>query len=425
MKSPRPLGSGVSALAIRRRTLLKGALGVGALGALGATAACGGDEGIKIGSNFSDELPKKGLAAVVDAYGKGVGINTVAHNDFQENITNYLKGGPDDVFTWFAGYRMQYFAEKNLVGDLTDVWGDIGSGFSAAMKQQSTGTDGKQYFVPFYYYPWAVFYRKSVFEQNGYQVPSTLDQFTALAQQMQADGLVPLAFGDKDGWPAFGTFDYLDLRINGYEFHRDLMAGEKAWNSPEVKTVFDTWRGLLPYHQPDSLGRTWQEAMGAVQKREAAMYVTGLFAGNQFDEADRADLDFFAFPEVDAAVGTDAVEAPIDGFMLAARPRDEGAATELLRYLGSAKAEDTYLKVDPNNVAAHDDADASGYSELQKKSAELVGNAKSISQFLDRDTVPSFASTVMIPQIQEFIRTPDDIDGVLSSIESQKKEHFT
>ena len=40
-----------------------------------------------------------------------------------------------------------------------------------ASRSASTGDDGKQYFVPFYYYPWALFYRKSLFEEKGYQVP--------------------------------------------------------------------------------------------------------------------------------------------------------------------------------------------------------------------------------------------------------------
>ena len=41
-----------------------------------------------------------------------------------------------------------------------------------------------------------------------------------------------------------------------------------------------------------------------------------------------------------------------------------------------------------------------------------MSKAKSISQFLDRDTRPDFASTVMIPSLQEFIRNPNDIDGL-------------
>ncbi|HEY0453818.1 ABC transporter substrate-binding protein [Actinophytocola sp.] len=417
-------------MALSRRTLLKGMLGAGALAGLAPTlAACGSDSGgggggVTFGSNWSDEVPKKGIADMVAGYSGKVSINTVDHNSFQENINNYLQGGPDDVFGWFAGNRMQFFAEQGLVGDISDVWTDIGSGFSDAMKQQATGKDGKQYFVPLYYYPWAVFYRKSLWQEKGYQPPTTLDQFTALANQMKKDGLIPVAFGDSDGWPAMGTFDYLNLRINGYDFHAQLMAGQKAWNSPQVKSVFDTWRGLLPLHQPDSLGRTWQEAAQSLLRKESGMFTLGLFMGQQFPEGDRDDLDFFPFPEVDPAIGTDAVEAPIDGFMMAAHPRDESGAKKLLGYLGTAKAGDLYLKADPNNIGAHNDADTSGYNALQKKSQELVSKAKSLSQFLDRDTRPDFASTVMIPSLQEFIRNPNDIDGLTKSIEDQKASIF-
>ena len=100
------------------------------------------------------------------------------------------------------------------------------------------------------------------------------------------------------------------------------------------------------------------------------MYLLGMFVGQQFPEgADRDDLDFFPFPEIDSAIGSDVVEAPIDGFMMAARPRNESGAKDLLKYLGTAEAEDTYLKSDPNNIGAHNDADTSGYNALQKKGA--------------------------------------------------------
>jgi multiple sugar transport system substrate-binding protein len=431
MMSPRSFGAGgVSAINVGRRTLLKGMLGAGALAGL---AACGGGNGggsgggdVTLGSNWSDEVPKKAIADVMKGFSGGnVKVNTIDHNSFQENINNYLQGGPDDVFGWFAGYRMQFFAEQGLVGDISDVWAEIGSGFSDAMKQQSTGSDGKQYFVPLYYYPWAVFYRKSVFAEKGYEAPKTMDDFVALATKMKTDGLNPIAFGDSDGWPAMGTFDYLNLRINGYDFHKELMAGEKSWESNEVKAVFDAWREILPFHQPDALGRTWQEAAQSLLNKESGMYTLGMFVGQQFPEGpDRDDLDFFPFPEIDPAIGSDVVEAPIDGFMMAARPRNEDGAKELLKYLGTAKAEDTYLKSDPNNIGAHNDADKSGYNALQKKGEELVSGAKSISQFLDRDTRPDFASTVMIPSLQEFIKNPNDVDGLTKNIESQKKSIF-
>src|SRR3712207_9256232 len=75
-------------------------------------------------------------------------------------------------------------------------------------------------------------------------------------------------------------------------------------------------------------------------------------------------------------------------------------------------------------ISANTGADTSIYNSLQKKSAELVSQAKNISQFLDRDTRPDFASTVVIPAFQEFIKNPDDIDGLTKSLEEQKKSIF-
>ncbi|GAA3450930.1 extracellular solute-binding protein [Dactylosporangium matsuzakiense] len=421
-----------------RRTVLGGAMaGIGGVAATSLLAACGSSDDAKdtgnatgdvtFGSNYSDNVPKTAMANVISGYanGKNVKVNTVDHNSFQENINRYLQGNPDDVFCWFAGYRMQFFAKQGLARDISDVWAEVGGNFSEALKAASTGEDGKQYFLPFYNYPWGVFYRKSVWQQKGYTPPKTLDEFKTLCEKMKTDGLIPVAFADKDGWPAMGTFDYLNMRINGYQFHVDLMAGKQAWTDAKLKTVFDTWRGLLPYHQPGANGRTWQEAAQSLLNKQSGMYVSGTFVGEQFSGADLADLDFFAFPEINSEFGQDSVEAPIDGFMVAAKPKNAAGAKELMKYLATGPAELAYLKNNPTNVAANKTADTSGYSALQKKSAELISGAKHISQFLDRDTRPDFASQVMIPALQTFINKPDDVDGLLKSIEAQKKTIFT
>ena len=205
--------------------------------------------------------------------GVQVTINNVEHNTFQENINNYLQGSPDDVFTWFAGYRMRFFASRGLIGDISDIWPL--DGINDSFKTAATGDDGKQYLAPQSYYPWAVFYRPSVWKEKGYEPPKTLDELETLAKQMQSDQLVPFAFADKDGWPAMGTFDILNMRLNGYQYHIDLMAGKNAWDSPETKKVFDTWRLLLPYHQENALGRTWQEAAQTLQQKKAGMFCWG------------------------------------------------------------------------------------------------------------------------------------------------------
>lgn len=401
----------------------------GAAGTPGNGAGGGGDIGtVTVGSNYSDQVPKDALADVFSNFEETVGgtveVNTVDHNTYQEQINNYLQANPQDVFAWFAGFRMEFFAERDLASPISDVWAEIEGNYSDALKQASTAND-EQYFIPFYYYPWAVFYRRSVFEEGGYTPPESYDDFVALAEQMQSDGLVPIAFADKDGWPAMGTFDYLNLRINGYDYHKALMAGDEAWDSDQVREVFTTWRELLPYHQENALGRTWQEAAQSLANKEAGMYLLGMFVGQQFQGEAYDDLDFFAFPAINTEFGQDTVEAPIDGWMLSRDPGNPDGAKALLEYLASAEAQQTYLANDPNNIAANQSADTSEYNELQQKAVELIGNADHISQFLDRDTRPDFASTVMIPSLQQFLRQPDDIDGLLASIEQQKQSIFT
>ena len=427
---------------VQRRTFLK-ALGVGAAGVglapllAACTGASSGNSGgggsssnasktTTVGSNYSDAVPKAAFAKMIGGWqnesGDTATINTVAHNDFQNNINNYLQGSPDDVFTWFAGFRMRYYAKKGLVTPIDDVWQKIGSNMSDAFAKASTGDDGKKYLVPLYNYPWAVFYRKSVFQSKGYQTPTKWDEFVALCQQMKKDGITPIAFADKDQWPALGTFDYLDMRLNGYDFHIALMAHQKSWDSPEVKKVFDTWKQILPYHDLNgALGRTWQESAQTLLNKKTGMYLLGSFVAQQFTGADLQDLDFFTFPEIDPQYGQDAIEAPIDGLMLSKKGAGNAAAISLLEYCGTGKGQSLYIATDPSDVAAAKDADTSKYNAIQKKSADVISKAKNISQFLDRDALPAFATDVMEPALQNFIKNQTfDAAGV----EAQAKQVY-
>lgn len=415
-----------------RRPLLLGALGLGVAGVAGcgqstsASTASSGGGVITVGSHQSDDVPKKAFADMMAGFKGGeVKINTIQHEAFKENINNYLQGNPDDVFTWFAGYRARYFAQKGLVGDISDVWAKV-SGIPDSMKKSSTDAEGKQIFMPTTYYPWAVFYRPSVFTERGYTVPKTLNEWVTLCDKMKADGLAPIAFADKDGWEAMGTFDMLNLRVNGYDFHVSLMAGKEAWDGDKVKKVFATWKQLLPYHQEASLGRTWQEAAQSLLQKKSGAYLMGMFLQQQFATVPDAkdDLDFFVFPEIDSAIGAKVIEAPVDGFMMAAKPKNLQGAKDLLLYLSTPEAVNITVKADPSVIAANSKADQSGYNALQKKAVKVIEEAEAVSQFLDRDSRPDFASTVVGPAFQAFIKDPNSIDSILKSVEEQKKSIF-
>jgi multiple sugar transport system substrate-binding protein len=444
-------GSTTSSPAATRRNVLRGVAGAAGLAAVsgGLLTACssssddkkksGGSSGpvagstVTFGSNYSDPAPKAAFASLTTAATTSskvkVKINSVDHNTFQQNITSYLQGTPDDLFTWFAGYRMQYFAAQGLVEPIDDVWEKIGGNFSASAKQLSTGLDGHQYLVPIYNYPWVVFYNKSEFAKHNYTVPTTWDDYVKLAKKMKTDGLIPIAFADKDGWPALGTFDILNMRINGYDYHIKLMKHEIPWTDQGVHTVFQHWAEIMPYLQTGANGRIWQDASKALEQKQAGMMFQGtnqVAAQYVTDKADLADLDFFTFPEINPQWGQDYMDAPTDGFMLSKKSKNTDAAKAILEYIGTGPAESEYLKTDQWDVGLVNGLQVPTYNAIQKKSVTEIAKCKSVAQFMDRDSDPAMA-TAMIAIIQKFIDDPStgNIATLQKSAEAQAKTIYT
>jgi multiple sugar transport system substrate-binding protein len=437
-----------------RRNLLRGVAGAAGLAAAGGLlAACssdsddssdkksGGSKGggsvagqtVTFGSNYSDPAVKAAFATLTAGATTStkvkVNINTVDHNTFQQNITSYLQGTPDDLFTWFAGYRMQYFAAQGLAEPLDDVWAKIGGNFSDSVKQLSTGLDGHQYFVPLYNYPWVVFYNKSHFQEKGYTVPTTWDDYMALVKKMKTDGIIPIAFADKDGWPALGTFDILNLRINGYEYHTKLMKHEIPWTDQGVNTVFQHWAEMMPYMQSGANGRIFQDSVKTLEQKKAGMMFQGstqVAAQYVTDKANLDDLDFFVYPAINPKWGQDYMDAPVDGFMLSKKAKNSDGAKAILEYIGTGAAEASYLKTDQWDVGLANGLQVPSYNAIQKKSVEEIGKCKAVAQFMDRDADPAMA-TAMISLIQNFIDEPttSNIASIQKKAEQQAKDIYS
>ena len=415
---------------VSRRTILKGMAVVAGAAALptilaacspAATSAPSTGGVVKVGSNHSDAGEAKGMADINTAFmaanpGITVTMNTVDHGTFQNQISAYLQGTPEDDFTWFSGYRMRFFAAKGLTTPIDDVWAKVKGNFTGAFATSVTGDDGKVYGIPVDYYPWCVFYRKSVFAAKGYTVPKTWDDLKTLCTKMQADGLIPIAFGDKDGWPAMGTFDIMNLRMNGYQFHVDLMTGKQKWTDPKVTAVFKKWAEIVPFHDTTYAGLTWQKAADTLVQKKAGMYFLGLFLTSEFaatkDPADIADVDFFPWPSLGTSYDAEAaLDAPIDIWMVTAKSptltADIEAAKLYMEFWAKGSTQVIMFKNQPGLIPAASDADTSTYSDLQKKALQIVGSAQKITQFLDRDSRPDFAGpNGMQGFLQEFLASP-------------------
>ena len=407
---------------VSRRSVLKGSIaGAGALATTGilgagtATEAHAAGKKVSVGSNQSDPAAKKNDAAWVAAAKKAgfdVKLNTVDHNTFQNQISSYLQGTPDDVFTWFAGYRMQFFASKKLATPIDDVWAKIGSQFTAGYKNASKGLDGKYYFVPTTWYPWAIMYRKSVFAAAGVD-PKTIvtwADFLNACKTFKAKGITPIALGDKGGWEAMGTFDFINFRTNGFKFHMDLTAGRVKWTDPRVQKTFNNWKTMFPYQNTDTLDLDWNAAAQLVLQKTAAMQVMGAFHASIYtDPADLADLALFPFPEIEKANGREAVEAPIDGYMLSKGATKNAAnAKGLAGFIGSTGYADAVLKVAPTALFANSKM-PKPENAFARQQVELVQSCKYIAQFFDRDSRPDFASPIFSNAIQKFLGGGDSV----------------
>ena len=347
--------------------------------------------------------------------------STVAHEDFKQAIRAYLTSSqPPDVMTWFAGNRARFFIDKGQILDISDVWANEGWNESYPKGFQALSTVGdKQYFVPTSYYWWAVYYNKKVFAKYNLTPPETWDEFLAVCETLKTNGITPIVSGTKNAWPAAAWFDYLNMRVNGPEFHINLMLGTEKYDDPRVKKAFGYWAQLLDkgYFIENAASYDWQDVLPFMLQEKAAMYLMGQFVMDSIPEENKADYDFFRFPIIDPSmpIGED---APTDGFFAAANAPHPDAAKAFLAYIGSKEAQ-TYVAEQLKRLPTNTEVDTSAFPEASKKGMELLKGADYIAQFFDRDTTPEMAEKGMAA-FQSFWNDTSQIDTILADLEKER-----
>lgn len=412
---------------LTRRQLLAGGMTLGAASLLaacvGTTPGGGGGGGgastgvVTLQNSIQDADPKAALEALVKAYpGGDVTMNSVATEQFRAQLTNYLRSGDaPEVLSWYAGSVARSYAEEGLLLDVSPLWEGDGAcaGYSDALRGLSSGADGKQIFVPTNYYWWSVFYKKSSFEKWGVEPPTSWDEFHALCENLRGQGINPLTNGlASTPWMASGWFDYLNLRVNGAQYHRELLAGEHAFNDPEVVAVMEEYKRLIPYFDKNMVSYSAQEAATPMAQDKSAMYLVGAFVTSYFPEDQQDDLDFFSVPVINESVPT-AEEAPTDGFFAAAKSDNHQGALDLLNYLASAESQQKFIEQSGSaNLPTSPDVDTSAFSPLVQKGIELLSSTEEITQFFNRDSSDALQATADTA-LTKFLAEPDSMKSIL------------
>ncbi len=390
MPAPETTPAGSSVFTPGRRTVLKGlAAGTAGIAAFPLLAACtGATKKASTGTHLQDHdlraptppTPCRrrptppSSTAFEKSSGDTVTINTVDHNSFQNNDQQLPPGQPGPGLHLVRRLPHEATTPPRAWSPRSTTSGPRSARTTSAQGIQtaSTGDDGKKYFVPNYNYPWAIFYRKSRLAGQGLRGARHLRR----AQD-------PVR-ADEEGRPHPDR-----LRRQG------PLAGLRHVRLPQHAPQ----RLPVPRRPDGAQGELGPaEGQGRVRQLEGAAALPGPgrarpdLAGSRPDAgAARSPACTCSDPSSPSssptrpcwptstssrsrrsteANGQDAVEAPIDGFMLSKKGGDNGAALALrgvLRHGGRRRT--PTQAVDPSNVATNKQADTSAYSAPEEEGA--------------------------------------------------------
>ncbi len=345
------------------------------------------------------------------------------HEAYKTQIRNFLPAEPPDVVNWFSGNRMKFFVNQGLFEDVSDVWDQNNLHNELAAARSTMTVDGKQWGVPTGYYQWGFYYRKDIFAKYGLGEPRSMADLMNIFETLKKNGVTPIAIGTKYLWTAAGWFDFLNLRINGYDFHMALMDGEVSYEDQRLDRVFDVWGEIAKsgYYIDNHASYSWQEGMAPMINGDAAMYLLGNFI---IPDLMRAGLEgkigYFQFPVIDGSVRT-YEEAPTDSMHIPARAKNKKDARRFLAFLGRADVQK--IIADASGMLSTNNQSPPPTDEFLKIGFKVLSESAGLAQFYDRDTPPEMAKEGM-KGFQEFMVKPDREKQIRQRIERARKRIF-
>lgn len=355
----------------------------------------------------------------------GVEVEILFRSDaeYKEQIIQWFESGSGpDVLNWQGGERLYEHVRQGRVASLSAFWQQHGlhQKFSVAAKGAVSLND-EIYAVPISYYQWGFYYRQSLFDQLGLVPPTDWPSFLAVCEALKAQGITPITIGAQYKWPTAAWFDYLNLRINGLDYHQSLLKGELPFTDKGVRQVFEHWKELLDngYFVDRYNGWNWQQAMPFMYHKLAGMTLIGNFFAGTLPEFLKEDFRFFPFPRIKQNVAM-YEEAPLDLFMIPSYASDNSAARTFLLYLASKEFQQEFNQkvgmIPPNtNSALSDDY-------FIQQGTQILNRAEGVSQFFDRDTNGKMAAAAT--EIFTTFMDDKDVQSALNALESARQDAF-
>ena len=172
-----------------------------------------------------------------------------------------------------------------------------------------------------------------MFEENGWEIPTTWNEFLTLLDTIQASGQLPLYFGFKDTWTCLAPWNAMACDLAPADVCRQVNRGETTF-SEEYRELAEKIPQLLSYAQEDPYAYSYNDACTAFARGESAMYCIGSYAVPQIKSVNPdMNIDSFVFPANDSADGQ-ILNSGIDlQFCVMEDCEEKEAAYEVLRFM--------------------------------------------------------------------------------------------
>jgi len=271
--------------------------------------------------------------------------------------TRLQAGDPPDSWQGHAGQELigTYVAGKQIqpLNDLYESEGWLAVMPKTLIPLISDG--GNIYSVPVNIHRANVlWYNPAVLEANGVAVPTTMDEWFAAMDTLQAAGVTPLALGEQ--WTKMHLMETVLLGTLGPDKYNGLWDGSTDWGSAEVKGALDNFQKALTYTNSDSASLSWQDASQLVINGDAAFNVMGDWAEGYFRELGKAPNTDYGWAPTPGSVGV--FQFLSDSFVLAVGAPDEDGAMAWLKIAGSKEGQEAFNPV-KGSICARTDCNKS------------------------------------------------------------------
>jgi raffinose/stachyose/melibiose transport system substrate-binding protein len=232
--------------------------------------------GITAAGPAMDELigtcePDLGGATVLRTIAPSIGIRDSYRLAVSANKT------PDLAYTWPAASVLAGYARVGALAPLDDYYEQYGWEGINDFYRGRNSFEGAIYGVPMEQDLMGVYYNPALFEENGIAIPTTYAEFQAAADAFKEKGITPIAFGNRDRWPATNTLSLLLGLSAGKAVEEEVLFGDTPWANEQFKLAAETFQSWAKsgYFPNGFNGIGYDEANALFLSGRAAMTITG------------------------------------------------------------------------------------------------------------------------------------------------------